>query len=436
MTEVRPLLQRGRLGLFLPRLLLVLVLLGPPTLREGREAGTAFESPLANLDWTYVLHLGVWGFVGLYGIWRFLQTPGLLGRLFALLQRSPSRWYLVFAFASLLSTVWSIFPLYTAFFSYKIWATLFLVLSLAREAEIRGLSPSKFLLESVGLAYGIGFGLLTMLFFLDPQLVTRPTPGIIGFRLTGGFLADYGAYALITFAFLGVRYLFRRRRTPVSDIGTLGTLLWALAALILAQTRSTLMSFVLVCLILVFFGTKGLRRAALVIGLITSGLVSASLAGDFILAYLLRGQDVEGLVTLSERTLIFSFLMDYWRESPVLGLGFQAGSRYVAAQFLEQTGLNMGSAHDVVSKVLVDLGLIGALLLFCAYISLWVSLVRFYKKWPAEQWILLVSLAVYGATASIFGGGLAEPMPIWVILFVVPSLIPLHVKASSRRDGS
>jgi hypothetical protein len=47
MNEVRPLPSpRKRLGFSLPRLLLVLILLGPPTLREGREASTTFASLL------------------------------------------------------------------------------------------------------------------------------------------------------------------------------------------------------------------------------------------------------------------------------------------------------------------------------------------------------------------------------------------------------
>ncbi len=60
MDEVRHLSSpRKRLGFSSLRLLLVLILLGPPTLREGREASAAFALPLDGLDWTYILHLAV-----------------------------------------------------------------------------------------------------------------------------------------------------------------------------------------------------------------------------------------------------------------------------------------------------------------------------------------------------------------------------------------
>jgi len=436
MTEAKPLLSRKRLGLPLSRLLLILILLGPPTLREGREAATAFESPLVGLDWTYILHLGVWGFAGLYAISRFLLKPLLFANLlFHLTQRSPSRWYLFFAIICLLSAAWSIFPLYTVFFAYKIWVTIFLVLSLAQEAKVRGLSSVEVLLQSVVLAYSLGLILLSLLFLISPELVTQPTPGVIGFRLTGGFLADYGAYALITLAFLGTRYLFRKRNIMTSILITLA-LLWALVAIILAQTRSTLMAFFLMCLVVILFGTRGLRRVVWFTGFAISGFLALALAGEMILAFLLRGQDLEGVQTLSGRTLIFSFLIEYWKESPLLGWGFQAGSRYAAVQFLEQTGMNMGAAHDVISKVLVDLGLVGAFVLLSALISLLSSLVNLRKRVPREQWLLLTTLALYGLTASISGAGVGEARPVWVVLFIVPSLAYSRVTEKSQQGGT
>lgn len=422
MGEVKPLpISRRRLGLSLSRLLMVLILLGPPTLREGREASTAFESPLDGLDWTYILHLGIWGFAGVYVVSRLLQSPSLFLRLFSLFLRTPSRWYVLFAVVSALSATWSIFPLYTLFFAYKIWVTILLVLSLAQEAKIRRLSPSEILLQSVGWAYGLGLGLLSFFFFVSPDLVTRPTPGIIGFRLTGGFLSDYGAYGLVTFAFMSTMY-WHRTRNPLFRLVGVIVLVWASIVLILAQTRSTLAAFGLFLLVFLLFRVRSLTKVVWATGLTALGFLAAALAGQTILDFLLRGQDLEGLSTLSGRTFIFSFLMDYWRESPLIGWGFQAGSRYAAVQFMEQTGMNMGAAHDVISKVLVDLGLVGVFFLLCAIGSLWLALVRLYRRLPRDQWLFLLSLSLYGSVSSVFGGGVADPGPIWVALFLIPSL--------------
>jgi O-antigen ligase len=326
--------------------------------------------------------------------------------------------------------VWSAFPLYTVFFAYKLWATVFLVLSLAHEAEARGLSPVRVLLGTLGFAYGVGLSLLSILFVLSSELVTRPTGGTIGFRLTGGFLADYGTYALITFAFLAIKYLSGRRRSVIVNVAILLTLLWAVAILLLAQTRSTLMAFVLVCSILLFFGLHGSRRIIWATSLAVFGLLAVFLARNLIWDFLSRGQELEELSTLSGRTFIFAFLMNYWRQSPLIGWGYQAGSRYAAVQFLEETGLYMGAAHDVISKALVDVGLVGALLLGFAFISLLHSLVHLYRRLSREEWLFVVSLAVYGLFASVVGSGVSAPSPVWVVLFIVPAL-----SVAQRRQG-
>lgn len=408
------------------RLILVLILLGPPTLREGREAATVFESPLANLDWSYVLHLAIWGFAGLYAILRFIQKPILLSTLAILARTPPFRWYILFAFTSLLSAMWSIFPLYTLFFSYKIWVTIFLVVAIVRESTIHGRSPLRVLLESVGLAYSLGLTLLFFLFIINPELVTRPSLGLIGFRLTGGFLSDYGAYALITLAFLASGYLFGRKIALAPLKGLM--VLWALVALILAQTRSTLVAGFLTWLVFVIFGTRGARRIVWATGFCIAGILTSVVAKDMLLEFLKRGQDTTGLLTLSGRTTLFQFLIQYWRESPFVGYGFQAGSRYASAQFLEQTGLMMGAAHDLISKVLVDLGLLGALFVICALFSLLRSLVVL-RRWLArDEWLLTVSLALYALMSSTFGGGVAEAWPIWVVLFMLPSIAFRYVR--------
>lgn len=422
MNEVRTLPSpRKRLGFSLPRLLLVLILLGPPTLREGREASATFASPLDGLDWTYILHLAVWVFAGVYVFSRLLRSPDLLLRLLRLVLRFPSSSYICFVVVATLSAMWSVFPFYTLFYACKMWIAIFLILYVAHEAKIRHLSPSEILLHTVGWAYGLGLGLLTVFFFVNPDLVTRPTSGILGFRLTGGFLSDYGAYGLVTSAFIITMY-WHRTRDPLFKLVGVIAFVWALIALILAQTRSTLMAFVLFLPVFFLFGVRGLTKVMWATGLAILGFLGATLAGQAILAFLQRGQDLEGFFTLSGRTYLLSFLMDHWRDSPLLGWGFQAGSRYFAVQFMEQTGMNMGAAHDAISKILVDLGLLGGVVLLHAVGSLLLALGWLYRRLPRDQWLFLLSLGLYGLANSAFGAGVADSAPIWVVLFLTPSL--------------
>jgi O-antigen ligase len=215
---------------------------------------------------------------------------------------------------------------------------------------------------------------------------------------------------------------WHRTRDPLFKLVGVIAFVWALIALILAQTRSTLMAFVLFLLVFFLFGVRGLTKVMWATGLAILGFLGATLAGQAILAFLQRGQDLEGFFTLSGRTYLLSFLMDHWRDSPLLGWGFQAGSRYFAVQFMEQTGMNMGAAHDAISKILVDLGLLGGVVLLHAVGSLLLALGWLYRRLPRDQWLFLLSLGLYGLANSAFGAGVADSAPIWVVLFLTPSL--------------
>ncbi len=408
---------------FVERLLLFLVLLGPPTLREGRNASDAFTSPLANLDTTYLLHLGVWIIAGVYVFLVIIANPKILGYFITLFRLQPSCWYMFFLFLALLSSIWSIFPLYTLFFVYKILVTILITLILVIKSIQYKQSPIRNLIQIIGNAYLFGMTLLTFLFLVDPSLVSKPSIGIINFRLTGGFLNDYGSYALLTFSYITTQKLLNNRVLSGNRVIYLTIIAWCIILLILAQTRSIWFAFFVILCLLIIFGLQGLlKRIYIVISLLAISITILSM-GEIVIQYFVRGQSPESLLTLSARTIMFAYNMEIWKESPIIGFGYHAGSRSAAVQFIQSTGINLGAAHDIISKTLLDLGLLGGIIIIFALLSLWSTVLRVRKYCKRSDWLFLSSIAVYGTIHGIVGGGISEPWAIWPILFLTASLL-------------
>ena len=105
-------------------------------------------------------------------------------------------------------------------------------------------------------------------------------------------------------------------------------------------------------------------------------------------------RDFEGFSTLTGRTVAFSYLLEYWKESPLWGFGYAAGTRFNLMPFVWYRGLGIGTAHDAVSKVLVDLGLLGAVPLMLTFIFVWKELIILWRKTKEspELYILVLQL--------------------------------------------
>lgn len=420
-------------GLTLSKVVLVLLLLGPPVLRRGRFADTAFENPFAELDVTYLLHLGVWAFSGLYIGVLLLRSRFFTRYILTIFRTSPARWYVVFMVLATLSVLYSVYPLYTIFFAGKLWIVAFLAVRVAQEARQRGGEPLDELINTIFAAYITGFLLLSVLFLIDPDLVSSPTKGIIGIRLTGGFLGDYGVYSLFTLVGLGTWYFYHSKSILARYLGLL-LLVWPLYLLLLAQTRTTLLGAVVAFLLIIRGMRSQLRRNLWLASIGLLIVLMFILSRDLLYAFLARGQDTRSLLSLSGRRYMFEYMLEWWRESPFIGFGFQAGSRHTAIRFLKETGLNMGSAHDSLSKVLVDLGLLGTFVLGLAFAVFWRRVWTLRRTVRRDLWVRVAFLGVHGLLSSITSGGIAEPSALWPVMFVAPTFVNVRKGHASLRS--
>lgn len=120
--------------------------------------------------------------------------------------------------------------------------------------------------------------------------------------------------------------------------------------------------------------------------------------------------------------------MERWKESPWLGFGYGAGNRYLLLHFQEQAGLGIGAAHDAVSRVLTDLGLVGAALLFFAFLHMSIAT---YAVWRharhrtdlRELAVQVVGLFVYAVIFSVTSSGIAEvTAPVVIVALATTAL--------------
>jgi hypothetical protein len=384
-----------------------LILSGPPRIRT-RELRDALESPLTTLDPTAVIHLAAWaGTAALVAYLLYKQPERRRAWLRALTHHVATRWYLLFGLLAVASAAYSPARLYTLFFAAKILIALLGIVLVCESGRSPRFDRALVLLFAVS---GIRAIMLILLYFVDPSLVGSGDGLLQGYRLTGGDPGDYGESALLIGLWLLTAASFgrtRMRRTAAA-IGYAAS--WGL--LLASQTRSTITAGVVCFAILV--GLRRSFRAKAV--LVLTGAVGLSLlfTQQAQVAVRLATRSGEGIRTLTGRTNAFDYLMEWWARSPLYGHGYGAGTRAALVDFVEQTGLDIGAGHDVLSTVLVDLGLIGAAVLLCAFLAAWWQVLRLWRRTRrlqrhrvvvAQLTCLAVWVTISAITSSSLAGG-------------------------------
>ncbi len=187
---------------------------------------------------------------------------------------------------------------------------------------------------------------------------------------------DYGSSGLLCGLFFLTAALFARKLVYRVLALVLYLVCWWL--IVLSQTRATMVAGA-VFLVIMLHAHPRARLHGVVIGtgvaIAIFGLLP-SLVPEIVSTATRRG---EGLDTLSGRTDAFSYLLERWQESPLLGYGFAAGTRNVLFDFVQRGNLNIGAGHDALSTVLTDLGIVGFVFLLAAFLAAWMALFRLYR---------------------------------------------------------
>lgn len=346
-------------------LLICMVLWGPPRLRlVDRAANVALENPL-DLDAAAIFQLAVLGAGCIATIGCLVRLSDRAAGSLKSLLRGPLGWYAALSGFALLSAVYSVQPPYTAYFATKlivVWALP--ALTVAR----KGLPTAEAILRYVRVVFTCQALLVLSLAAILPDVVGQTISGA-GYRLTGGTFDDFGYSATIGLIFAAAGFTVPQRRWRRALLLTLVSLL--LVHLVMARTRIMLIGAAAACI--VTLATRRPRRAAALAAALAIGGAALTLTPDSISGglqdYARRGQTDSEIGSGSGRVQAFQFLLDVWKENPIAGSGYAAGTRVNLLRFMTEYGLGIGAGHDVVSTSLAELGALGLLIVSALYVS-------------------------------------------------------------------
>jgi hypothetical protein len=413
----------------------LLILSGPPRVRPPGRLTEALESPLTILDPTTLLHVGAWAGTGALVAYILCSQPHRARAwLHAVLENMSIRWYLLFGLLGIASAAYSPSRIYTIFFASKIVLGVLAVAMVCTYTRPHRLDQALRLLFAVMVIRAIA---LVVLYAIDPALVGTGGALFRDYRLDGGLvIGDYGESALLAGLWLLTVGMFgsTRAKRTAAMFGYGASWLLLLAS----ETRSTIATGLLFFLIMVSLRRSARGRAAL----FAAGVLGLSLSvlwklGRIVIAAATRSGD--GINTLSGRTEAFDYLIQWWSKSPILGYGYGAGTRTLLIDFVKRTGLGIGAGHDVLSTVLVDLGLLGAILLSLVFLATWGQLFVLWRRTrmlPRERVVVaqLVCLTVWVTNQCLVGPSIEAPSPPFFAL--IATAFALHIALRARRRSS
>jgi O-antigen ligase len=286
------------------------------------------------------------------------------------LAASPLGIFFVFSLWGLASTLWSVLPASTLYKSveYCTMLVLFALTVSLIELTVRGPRDQMLALKSIFdwnwflifvLLITVYIGVLVM-----PQYAIMEGVGMLGFSLSGALPAISANGVGQLAAILGIVALVRILLGPKSRTIYVPILLGCMVTMVLAQSRSPILAFVLATVV-VLVASRRFGLLALLIGSASVTLLSPY--GETIYEFMRRGQSESSLQTLTGRTMYWEASLEAVRDSWLNGYGANAGGKYV----LSTLGEESSTVHSTYIEVLLDTGVVGLTLLLVVLVVAW-----------------------------------------------------------------
>jgi O-antigen ligase len=316
---------------------------------------------------------------------------------------------MIFATMAVASTVYSVEPLYTLYFSVKALAAVCVVAIVVGDSL--DVKPTRRLLNTFYLVFVLQWVAIMVCFFLDPALVGTEIPGV-GYSLNAAVFCDYGMYATVCGVYLLSRALAANRVTR--------RLTWALlyaASLyfvLLSRTRSMVFAAFLGCAAFVSLNKKrSVRYAGVTVSVLAALSVYPFEWHNTVIDFVMRGQSTTAFMSLTGRANAFDYLLSVWHDSPLTGYGYAAGSRVFLMSFVFDYGMGIGAAHDALSKVLVELGIAGCVVLLACVVAGLLKLATAFRYGAGhaglrDMWQHALALMLLALVGSVVNGGVAD----------------------------
>jgi O-antigen ligase len=271
-----------------------------------------------------------------------------------------------YAIISVVSTLWSVYPMWTLYKSVEYLVDVALIAAVVvcvrTVKEFESLFDFTWLVLSFFITnIWLGVVLWPGSAIIHGGLLGVQLQGILPAIETNG-VGDLGAIVGIV-ALTRLLFLTESRRFY------LVVFLISVVTLLISQSRSPLTGF-LVGSVLVLFLSRRIGVIALVLLLIPA-LLSLTSFGDLFWEFFKRGQSTKYFESLSGRTAGWEIGWALFKERPFTGYGAYAGTRF--AQLIASSG---SSVLNTWLEVLVGSGLIGLTPLVLAFSRIWMVLLH------------------------------------------------------------
>jgi O-antigen ligase len=322
------------------------------------------------------------------GVRLVLRQTAWIGSLFRGLPGVLSAYALI----CVASTAWSVYPSWTLYKSLEYWVDVALI-----AAILTTVASAEIYKTLYDWTWGLYILLLVSVWagvLVWPTEALQPSRGVIGTSLTGVVPAVASNGVGETGAVLAIVALARllsssgneRNRALYSLL-----LLAGLVTLVLSQTRSAIIGFLLGVALLLLFT----RRAALLVSAILASLaVLAYSAWGLLGEYFLRGQDPAQFASLSGRVGWWEFGWHEFLKNPLTGLGAYTARFEVLAKLGES---ETSTIHNTYVEVIVGTSFWGLVPVLVALFATWWVLVRCLRNYlpsSRERGMALEAVAV------------------------------------------
>ncbi len=280
----------------------------------------------------------------------------------------------IYALLSLVSTVWSVRPLWTVYKSLEYLVDLALISAIV--VTVRSVHDYRRLVNWTWTLLGLLVASAWVGAIVDPAdgLLSGGTNiGPLAVRLEGVIPSvDANTIGEIC-AILALVSLHRILDDPEAknNRGWYGGLLSAsLVTLVFSQTRAAMAAFV-VGLVLLLLVTRRFVLTGVLAALSTMGAVIAVTFTNFgrtFTDFLLRGQTTQSVEGLSGRVDVWLASFEAFAKRPWIGYGGFAGSRFVVLPYIPSQAA-ASSALSTYLDSLVDLGVLGPLIIVVALVA-------------------------------------------------------------------
>ena len=259
-----------------------------------------------------------------------------------------------------LSCFWSVSPFQSAMKVVELFTDFMLLERMARETDwettARRTLDLYMMLCLVMLAISLAGFFVAPKYFANRGYMAQKS--LLHVRLAEGFLGANKASAL---AALSICWLVLLR--PWHGWRSAAAIGVCLIVMFLSQSRASLILLPVILAFRFFKYREKYRILYILAGCVVLGLLVLRMST--VIAYLMRGQTTDALLSGTGRTTIWSYALAYIKRRPFLGYGFGAGGELAANQFH-----GVATVHSGIFETLLGTGIVGLVILSfqCVYV--------------------------------------------------------------------